>query len=208
VEQEIEALLGAAVAEEVDLEAVETALRRRVLRVAARQLQERFNADHSDYAGTARPCACGQQARYVERRAKRFASVLGELSLERAYYHCSACGQGHCPRDQALGLEGASCSPGVQRMVASVGAAVSFEEGSTLLRELAGVEVNAKQVEGRKGWGPRLPKGSGGPPNPSPRGPPLRPCIWAWTGQEFRCARPSFGVVRGSSPTVRPRRER
>jgi hypothetical protein len=147
VEQEIEALLGAAGAEEVDLEAVETALRRRVLRVAARQLQERFNADHSDSAGAARPCACGQPARYVGRRAKRFASVLGELRLERAYYHCSACGQGHCPRDQALGLEDASCSPGVQRMVASVGATVSFEEGSTLLRELAGVEVNAKQVE-------------------------------------------------------------
>jgi hypothetical protein len=147
VGEEIEALLGAAVAEEVDLEAVETALRRRVLRVAARQLQERFNADHSDYAGPARSCACGQPARYVERRAKRFVSVLGELSLERAYYHCSGCGQGHCPRDQALGLEDASCSPGVQRMVASVGAAVSFKEGSTLLRELAGIEVNAKQVE-------------------------------------------------------------
>ena len=147
VEHEIEALLGASVAEEVDLEAVETALRRRVLRVAARQLQEHFNADHSDYTGPARPCTCGQSARYVERRVKRFASVLGELSLERAYYHCSACGRGHCPRDQALGLEGASYSPGVQRMVASVGAAVSFEEGSALLRELAEVEVDGKQVE-------------------------------------------------------------
>ena len=84
VEQEMEALLGAAVAEEVDLEAVETALRRRVLRVAARQLQEHFNTDHSDYSGATRPCACGQPARYVERRAKRFQSVLGELNLERA----------------------------------------------------------------------------------------------------------------------------
>ena len=69
--------LGAAGAEEVDLEAVEMALRRRVLRVAARQLQERLNADHSDYAGTTRPCRCGQPARYVERRAKGFASVRG-----------------------------------------------------------------------------------------------------------------------------------
>ena len=145
--QELESLLGAALAEEVDLEAVETALRRRVLRVAVCQLQERLNADHSDFVGPTRPCACGQPARYVERRAKRFTSVLGELCLERAYYHCAACGQGHCPRDQALGLEGTTCSPGVQRMIASVGAAVSFGEGSALLCELAGVEVNAKQVE-------------------------------------------------------------
>ena len=48
VAEEIEALLGAVVAQEVDLEAVETALRRKVLRVAARQLQECLNADHSD----------------------------------------------------------------------------------------------------------------------------------------------------------------
>jgi hypothetical protein len=32
-------------------------------------------------------------------------------------------------------------------MVATVGALVSFEEGSQLLQELAGVAVNAKQVE-------------------------------------------------------------
>jgi hypothetical protein len=147
VEQEIEALLGTGAAEELDLEAVETALRRRALRVAARLLEERLNADHGDQSA-ARPCACGQKARYVGRRAKRFQSVLGGLKLERAYYHCPACGEGCCPRDQALGLEGGtSLSPAVQRMAASVGAALSFEEGSTLLRELADVEVNAKQVE-------------------------------------------------------------
>lgn len=147
MEQEIEALLGAPAVEELDLEAVETALRRRVLRLAARLLEERLNADRSDQSGATRPCACGQKARYVGRREKRFQSVLGELKLERAYYYCSACGQGGCPRDRALGLEGASLSPGVQRMVGSVGAAVSFEEGSALLGELAGVEVDAKQVE-------------------------------------------------------------
>jgi hypothetical protein len=147
VERELEALLGTAGAEELDLEAVETALRHRALRLAGRLLEERLNRDLSDQTGAPRPCACGQSARYVGRRAKRFQSVLGELNLERAYYHCPACGQGWYPRDQALALEGASLSPAVQRMVASVGAAVSFQEGSALLRELADVEVNAKQVE-------------------------------------------------------------
>lgn len=147
VEQEVKALLGAAAVEELDLEAVETALRRRALRVAARLLEAHLNADLSDESGATRRCACGHPARYVGRRAKRFQSVLGELNLERAYYHCAQCGQGCCPRDEALGLEGATASPAVQRMVASVGAAVSFEEGNTLLRELADVEVDAKQVE-------------------------------------------------------------
>src|SRR5437899_2450631 len=81
------------------------------------------------------------------RRAKTFVSVLGPLRLERAYYHCAACGRGFCPRDRAMGLEGSSLSPAVTRMTAAVGALVSFQEGSDLLQELAGVEVEAKQVE-------------------------------------------------------------
>ena len=89
----------------------------------------------------------GGSARYVDRRSKTFDSVLGPLRLDRAYYHCAACEVGFCPRDRALGLDGASVSPGVLRMVGRVGAMVSFEEGHQLLGELAGVEVTAKQVE-------------------------------------------------------------
>jgi hypothetical protein len=86
-------------------------------------------------------------ARYAGRREKSFISALGPLQLQRAYYHCSGCGQGFCPRDRQLGLENTSLSPAVTRMVAAVGAMVSFEEGSQLLQELAGVSLNAKQVE-------------------------------------------------------------
>ena len=92
-------------------------------------------------------CACGQPARYVGRRAKLFQSVLGELVLDRAYYHCAACQAGFCPRDRALGLSRSSLSPGVLRMVGLVGAMVSFEEGHELLRELAGVRVPTTHVE-------------------------------------------------------------
>ena len=123
------------------------AARRQALRLAARALEQRLNADTSDYAGPQLVCACGQSARYVDRRAKSFVSVLGPLRLERAYYHCAACGRGFCPRDRALGLEHSSLSPAVTRMTAAVGALVSFQEGSALLKELAGVEVEAKQVE-------------------------------------------------------------
>lgn len=123
------------------------AARRQALRLAARALEQRLNDDTRDYAGPQLACACGQPARYVDRRAKSLVSVLGPLRLERAYYHCAACGRGFCPRDRALGLEGGSLSPAVTRMTAAVGALVSFQEGSELLKELAGVEVEAKQVE-------------------------------------------------------------
>jgi hypothetical protein len=123
------------------------AVRHRALRVAARAIEHRLNRDTSDYGGPHLACRCGQMARYVDRRAKQFNTVLGELTLERAYYHCAACSDGFCPRDQALGLAGSALSPALIRMVGTVGAMVSFAEGSELLWDLAGVTVEAKQVE-------------------------------------------------------------
>jgi hypothetical protein len=144
---EIERLVGREAATALDFEAVERAVRRQALRFAARVVEQRLNADHSDFTGASRPCSCGRPARYVERRAKPFQTVLGELRLERAYYYCAACQRGFCPRDQQLGMEDTSLSPAVTRMCGTVGALVSFQEGSELLRELAGVEVSAKGVE-------------------------------------------------------------
>ena len=134
-------------ADALDFEAIETAARRQALAVAARAVEQRFNADTSDYSGPRLPCSCGQSARYAGRREKTFISVLGSVTFKRAYYHCEACRAGLCPRDRALGLEDGSLSPGVLRMVGQVGARVSFEEGHELLHELASVQLPTKHVE-------------------------------------------------------------
>jgi hypothetical protein len=144
---EIEALIGSAAADDWDLEAIETAARRKAMHVAGRAVEQRLNADTSDHVGPTMPCACGQPARYAGQHDKTFESVLGPLTLSRAYYHCSSCEAGFCPRDRALGLDDGSLSPGVLRMVGQVGAMVSFKEGHELLRELAGVDVSTKHVE-------------------------------------------------------------
>jgi hypothetical protein len=123
------------------------AVRRQALGLAARTLEQRLNADTSDYAGPELPCSCGGPAKYHGRHEKTFESVLGPLRLGRAYYHCKPCQSGFCPRDRALGLGLFSLTPGVLRMTASTVTLVSFEESSGLLHELAGVEVSAKQVE-------------------------------------------------------------
>ena len=145
--QEIETLLGRQSIRDLDFEAVEMAARRQALRLAARALEQRLNADTTDHAGPELPCCCGGPAQYHGRHGKTFESVLGPLRLERAYYHCAKCQSGFCPRDRALHLELFSLTPGVLRMTGSAAALVSFEESSGLLQELAGVEVSAKQVE-------------------------------------------------------------
>ena len=110
-------------------------------------MARRLNADHSDHSGSTTACGCGQTARYAGRRSKTFTSVLGPLTLERAYYHCDACRAGICPRDRALGLQQTSLSPGVLRMVGQAGSAFSFAAASELVGKLAGVWVKTKQVE-------------------------------------------------------------
>ena len=115
--------------------------------MAARAIEQRLNTDHTDHGGATSPCACGRAARYAGRRAKTITSVLGPLTIERAYYHCAHCDTGACPRDQTLGVADTMLSPGVTRMVGVVGALVSFVEGHDLLHELAGVDVPATQVE-------------------------------------------------------------
>ena len=147
VVQEVEALLGREAVAGLDFEALEVALRHRTLWLAARAIEQRLNADTADEAGPRVPCRCGGEAHFAGRRAKQFQSVLGPLRLERAYYHCPCCGHGLCPRDRHLGLENTSLSPALTRMTGTVGAMVSFQEGSELLQELAGVAVDTKQVE-------------------------------------------------------------
>jgi len=144
---EIEALFGRQAVDELDLEALEMAVRQQALPLAARAVEPRLNADTSDNAGPHLACRGGGETRYAGRRAKRFHSVLGSLQWERAYDHGGSCGGGFCPRDRSLGLENSSLSPAVTRRVGTVGALVSFQEGSALLQELAGVAVDAKQVE-------------------------------------------------------------
>lgn len=143
----MENLLGRQAAQDLDLEALEMAVRQRVLSLAGSFLERWLNRDTSDYAGPHLACSCHAEARYAGRHRKRFRSVLGDLELQRAYYHCSCCGRGFCPRDRQLGLENTSVSPAVTRMIASVAALVSFQESAELLNELAGVPVDAKQVE-------------------------------------------------------------
>lgn len=130
-----------------DFEAIEIAARRQALQVAARAVERRLNDDTSDYGGPTLPCYCGKVARYAGRRRKAFQTALGDLTLERAYYHCAACQSGFCPRDHALGMNDSSLSPAVTRMVGLAAAMVSFQEADELMRELAGVPVGAKQVE-------------------------------------------------------------
>ena len=130
-----------------DFEALEQAVRHQALDIAAQWMAQRFNADDSDHSGSTTACACSRRARYAGRRPKTFTTLLGPVTLQRAYYHCDACRSGVCPRDQALGLQGSSLSPAIMRLVGLTAAEGSFAKASEWLTALAGVDVETRQVE-------------------------------------------------------------
>ena len=141
--------MGAGPAHGIDFEAVETAARRLALEVMGKAVAARLDADLSDAAGARLPCACGAQARYAGRRPRTFVTALGEMELLRAWYHCDACGRGFAPRDRELGFGDGRLSPAALRMVGRAAGEASFGRASSLLRELAGLNVDAKTVERR-----------------------------------------------------------
>jgi len=127
---------------------MESLIKKKVLHVAAKFLEKMLIKDTSDYKGAVTTCIfCGQEARYVSHNAKTFTTVLGDITLKRAYYYCPSCAHGFCPKDYTLGFDDSSLSPGVTRMVSLVASAGSFLEGSKLLSALSAIIVSEKCVE-------------------------------------------------------------
>jgi hypothetical protein len=84
---------------------------------------------------------------FIEYRDKTLLTVLGLITVRRAYYYDRKHRQGYCPKDHALDIAGTSYSSGVRRMIGKVGAYRPFGLGHEDLYELAGIRVNAKEVE-------------------------------------------------------------
>jgi hypothetical protein len=101
LERRWEAVAGS---ETCTLEAAEGTIRDGVLRIGARLLEASVAARGTGKAGPRRPCGCGAEATCEGYRAKGVQTVVGWITIRRAYYACAACGQGHCPLDAVLGL--------------------------------------------------------------------------------------------------------
>jgi hypothetical protein len=80
-------------------------------------------------------------------RDKSFDTVLGLVTVTRAWYHCAGRGRGLAPRDAKLGVTGTSMSPGLAVMNDIAAAAGPFAGAARLLDEISGVWLTAKRVE-------------------------------------------------------------
>jgi hypothetical protein len=126
---------------------LEQAMRAALTSAGAALLEAVLAGDGDGYRGPRAGCGCGGQAVYAGCRDKAVTTVLGPVTLRRAWYHCAACGHGFAPRDQQLGISGGSLSPGLAEMTALAGAEVPFTRAAGLLAGLAGITVSARTVE-------------------------------------------------------------
>lgn len=70
------------------------------------------------------------------------------MSCRRAYYYCGTCGKGSCPWDKQVGLTDQNLTPAVERLATLAGGvADSFEKGSELLEEMAGIRLSASTIQ-------------------------------------------------------------
>jgi hypothetical protein len=121
-------------------------IRAGMLQLGGRMLAELLAADPG-YRGPRAECGSGHQAEFVSYRDKVIDTVLGPVTVSRAWYHCADCGHGLAPRDAELGMAGVSMSPGLAAMNDRAAAAGPFAKASGLLEDLAGVRLTAKRVE-------------------------------------------------------------
>ncbi len=84
-----------------DLEAAETVIRAGMLQLGGRMLAELLAADPG-YRGPRVPCGQGHEAEFAAYREKAADTVLGPVTVSRAWYHCAQCGHGLAPRDAEL----------------------------------------------------------------------------------------------------------
>jgi len=121
-------------------------LRAGLLELGGSMLGQLLAADPGQ-RGPRLPCGQGHEAEFTDYRDRTFDTVLGPVTLRRAWYHCAECKHGFAPRDAELGVAGTSLSPGLTVMNDIAAAAGPFAKAAGLLENLAGVQLTVKRVE-------------------------------------------------------------
>jgi len=98
--------------------------------------------------GNQSACACGKMARYRSMNALTLVTTHGRLRVRRAYFHCGAWGEGHCPLDAKWNLGPGNTTPAVQDLVAGLAALLPYVQVPAVLRRVkASVQLGVKTIE-------------------------------------------------------------
>lgn len=147
---------------EGDLYQLEQIVLKTVVEVGRREIEELLNEQATEADQSSQPEGkCGHRVRLVSYRERQVLTLLGPISIQRAYYHCQEPKQvsgtdhpssrlppcpGVAPFDQHWGLCRSQASPGVQRLLAKLSARLTHEEVAEAIGDLVPVRISARQV--------------------------------------------------------------
>jgi hypothetical protein len=89
---------------------------------------------------------CEQGVYWKRYEPRNYITSLGEMKLERAYYHHATCHCGWVPLDERLKIGGSELSPWVEEMVSYLGAFMPFEQAQTFLGKYCSIHISHDTV--------------------------------------------------------------
>jgi hypothetical protein len=140
-----------------DLKGVEQQVLRRMFALGRSLLERLMQAQPETAAAPARrEGACGHEQRLVGLRSKQVLTLLGPITIKRAYYQClhpeqepegaRPCTHGEAPADALWGVEQRRSSAGVQQAVSYLGASLTLEETAAAFSRLFPLQMSARQA--------------------------------------------------------------
>lgn len=130
-----------------DLGQLEPAIEAIVKSLGAGLLQRLIDRGPNGYQGSQIPCSCGSSMRFVGHRRRSVHTLMGWITIRRAYYHCSACHRSEVPYDQASGLGSEQLSPALAKTCCLLAVDDSFGETAKKVGELFGEQVSDTTIE-------------------------------------------------------------
>jgi hypothetical protein len=127
-----------------DLENSEIQVRQIALKFGTLLFEELLERRGTGYAGEFRVCShCDKEHRCVDSRKKTILTLVGPVTLRRAYYPTGKACDGHgFPLDEELGIAGEQTTPGMRRAMSWMGAMGPFVKGEETFFTLSGVRVS------------------------------------------------------------------
>ncbi len=129
------------------LSAMEQAVQQMNQVVGNAVMRQWLEAQDEKYPADRRAWECGEQAVYVRRREGMSITLQGRVYYRRAYYLCPACGQGHYPVDEQLGIRPGEMSEQVIKQAALLGIQAAFGTARETLKMLTLLELSHSSLQ-------------------------------------------------------------
>jgi hypothetical protein len=140
---------------EGDLKVLEQSVLASSLAIGNRMLSGIMNHAGQQTISTARrEGECGHQQRLVGKRPKQLLTLLGKVSVHRAYYQCFiaegeedvGCSHGQAPFDEIWGIKDGRTSPGVQKLLGKLVARMTLSEAVETFTHLLPLPMSERQA--------------------------------------------------------------